>query len=60
MNRVSSAVEYRAGLRTELAQLESIVRPEDLTLIELNAALDVYRPAAQRVKSTPPGRIAAR
>jgi len=56
MNRVSSAVEYRAGLRNELALLEARIRPEDLTLTELRDALDIYRPAAARIDAlAPPG-----
>lgn len=53
MDRIASAIEYRQQLRAELGQLEAIVRPDQLTLIELRAVLDVYRPAAERVQQRP-------
>lgn len=61
MDRTDSAVEYRQRLRDELAQLLSVLRPDQFTLIELNALLDIMRPAAARTRQrhAPPGRRSA-
>lgn len=48
MDRVSHAVEFREQLRDELAQLWSTIRPEQLTLIELQESVAILRPVAQR------------
>jgi hypothetical protein len=57
MDRTTGAVEYRRRLCTELHQLLDTVRPEQLTLTELNDTIDLLRPAADRVRERHRSRV---
>lgn len=50
MDRITSAVEYRRTLDTELSQLLDTVRPEQLTLTEVRDTIAIWRSAAERVR----------
>lgn len=51
MDRAPGAVELRRRLCTELHELQTIARPDQLTLPELCTLLDIMRPAAQRIRA---------
>jgi len=57
-DRHVTAVEFRSLLRRELDDALAAIRPDQLTLIEINDLLAILRPAVARVRSgrsvTPP------